>query len=189
MPDVCRESRAMPLRLARHCPLAARVVRGLNPPSVVGDLLRIVNDYFPRRRPETCASSIRVSHLPFGIWCVRTVRFPCTRPMSARCGPALRQGARQLDILGADCVVPALTVALASGTPLLLALTPAHSASDRVGVGAGPGAAPRHRGRERLRRRLRRVARGGGVMSPARSPATSRELPSGSSSACSEWTC
>ena len=38
---------AMPWRLARHCPLAVLVVRGLNPPSVVGDLLRIVSDRFP----------------------------------------------------------------------------------------------------------------------------------------------
>ena len=37
---------ALPSRLAPSPP-AALVVRGLNPPSVVGDLLRIVNDHFP----------------------------------------------------------------------------------------------------------------------------------------------
>jgi hypothetical protein len=38
----------------------------------------------------------------------------------------------QLDNHGAAVVVPALRVALATGTPLLLALTPARSASARV---------------------------------------------------------
>ena len=44
----------------------------------------------------------------------------------------------QLDTYGAAVVVPALTVALAAGTPLLLALTPARSALARVGLDAVP---------------------------------------------------
>jgi len=44
----------------------------------------------------------------------------------------------QLDTLGADRVVPALTAALATGTPLLLALTPARSVADRVAWEAVP---------------------------------------------------
>jgi transposase len=44
----------------------------------------------------------------------------------------------QLDTLGAGRVVPALTAALATGTPLLLALTPARSASARVAWEAVP---------------------------------------------------
>ena len=53
-------------------------------PSVVGDLLRIVNAHSPRHRPETCASSIHASHLPFGIRSVSTVRFPFGSPAFAR---------------------------------------------------------------------------------------------------------
>ena len=44
----------------------------------------------------------------------------------------------QLDTYGAALVVPALTVALATGTPLLLALTPAPSALARVAPEAVP---------------------------------------------------
>ena len=44
----------------------------------------------------------------------------------------------QLDTYGAAVVVPALTVALATGTPLLLALTPARSALARVALDAVP---------------------------------------------------
>ena len=44
----------------------------------------------------------------------------------------------QLDTYGAAVVVPALTVALATGTPLLLALTPARSALARVAPDAVP---------------------------------------------------
>jgi hypothetical protein len=44
----------------------------------------------------------------------------------------------QLDTYGAAVAVPALTTALATGTPLLLALTPARAASDRVALGAVP---------------------------------------------------
>jgi hypothetical protein len=44
----------------------------------------------------------------------------------------------QLDLHGAAVVVPALTAALATGTPLLLALTPARSASTRVAPDAVP---------------------------------------------------
>jgi transposase len=44
----------------------------------------------------------------------------------------------QLDTYGAAVVVPALTVALAAGTPLLLALTPARSALARVALDAVP---------------------------------------------------
>jgi hypothetical protein len=72
----------MPWRLARHCTRPALVVRGLNPPSVVGDLLRIVNDHFPAIVQRTCASSIHASYLPFGIWSVSTVRFPFGSPSS-----------------------------------------------------------------------------------------------------------
>jgi hypothetical protein len=43
-----------------------------------------------------------------------------------------------LDTYGAAVVVPALTVALAAGTPLLLALTPARSALDRVALDSVP---------------------------------------------------
>lgn len=39
---------------------------------------------------------------------------------------------------GAAVVVPALTTALATGTPLLLALTPARSTPDRVALDAVP---------------------------------------------------
>jgi hypothetical protein len=39
-----------------------------------------------------------------------------------------------LDTYGAPVAVPALTTALATGTPLLLALTPARAASDRVAL-------------------------------------------------------
>jgi transposase len=44
----------------------------------------------------------------------------------------------QLDTLGATRVVPALTAALATGTPLLLALTPARTVPDRVALDAVP---------------------------------------------------
>lgn len=44
----------------------------------------------------------------------------------------------QLDLHGAAVVVPALTIALATGTPLLLALTPARSAPTRVAPDAVP---------------------------------------------------
>jgi hypothetical protein len=44
----------------------------------------------------------------------------------------------QLDTYGAAVVVPALTVALATGTPLLLALTPTRSARARVAPDAVP---------------------------------------------------
>jgi hypothetical protein len=44
----------------------------------------------------------------------------------------------QLDTYGAAVVVPALTVALVTGTPLLLALTPARSALARVALDAVP---------------------------------------------------
>jgi transposase len=44
----------------------------------------------------------------------------------------------QLDTYGAAVVVPALTVALATGTPLLLALTPARPALARVALDAVP---------------------------------------------------
>ena len=44
----------------------------------------------------------------------------------------------QLDAYGAAIVVPALTVALATGTPLLLALTPARSALASVAPDAVP---------------------------------------------------
>ncbi len=59
-----------------------------------------------------------------------------------------------LDTYGAAVAVPALTTALATGTPLLLAFTPAPlvAGSRRAGRGAAPAA--RHRGDQRLRRRL-----------------------------------
>jgi hypothetical protein len=44
----------------------------------------------------------------------------------------------QLDTHGAAIVVPALTAALATGTPLLLALTPARAALARVAHDAVP---------------------------------------------------
>jgi hypothetical protein len=44
----------------------------------------------------------------------------------------------QLDTQGAAVVVPALTAALATGTPLLLALTPARASSDRLEPDAVP---------------------------------------------------
>jgi transposase len=44
----------------------------------------------------------------------------------------------QLDTYGAAVAVPALTTALATGTPLLLALTPARAAADRVALNAVP---------------------------------------------------
>ncbi len=44
----------------------------------------------------------------------------------------------QLDTYGAAVAVPALTTALATGTPLLLALTPARASSDRVAPDAVP---------------------------------------------------
>jgi len=44
----------------------------------------------------------------------------------------------QLDTHGADRVIPALTVALAAGTPLLLALTPASTTLDRLAPTAVP---------------------------------------------------
>ena len=44
----------------------------------------------------------------------------------------------QLDTQGAAVVVPALTAALATGTPLLLALTPARAAIDRLAPDAVP---------------------------------------------------
>jgi transposase len=44
----------------------------------------------------------------------------------------------QLDTQGAAVVVPALTAALATGTPLLLALTPARAAIDRIAPDAVP---------------------------------------------------
>jgi hypothetical protein len=44
----------------------------------------------------------------------------------------------QLDTYGAAVAVPVLTTALATGTPLLLALTPARAASDRVAADAVP---------------------------------------------------
>ena len=68
-----------------------------------------------------------------------------------------------LETYGAAVVVPALTGALATGTPLLLALTPAQSAPARV----APDAAARHRGGERLCRGLRRLALGWHRMSAA----------------------
>ena len=46
----------------------------------------------------------------------------------------------QLDRYGAAMVVPALTLALANGTPLLLALTPAPSTPARVALDAVPAA-------------------------------------------------
>jgi hypothetical protein len=46
----------------------------------------------------------------------------------------------QLDLHGAAVVVPALTTALATGTPLLLALTPARSSLTRVAVDGLPAA-------------------------------------------------
>ena len=46
----------------------------------------------------------------------------------------------QLETHGAAMVVPALTVALATGTPLLLALTPARSAPPRIAPDAVPAA-------------------------------------------------
>jgi transposase len=46
----------------------------------------------------------------------------------------------QLDTVGAAVVIPALTVALATGTPLLLALTPARSMPVRVAPDAVPAA-------------------------------------------------
>ena len=56
-----------------------------------------------------------------------------------------REGARlfakvldQLDAQGAAVVVPALTAALATGTPLLLALTPARPSIDRLALDAVP---------------------------------------------------
>ena len=44
----------------------------------------------------------------------------------------------QLDTHGAAVVVPALRAALATGTPLLLALTPARSSPDRVALDTIP---------------------------------------------------
>jgi hypothetical protein len=44
----------------------------------------------------------------------------------------------QLDTQGAAVVVPALTAALATGTPLLLALTPARRSTDRLEPDAVP---------------------------------------------------
>jgi hypothetical protein len=44
----------------------------------------------------------------------------------------------QLDTQGAAVVVPALTAALATGTPLLLALTPARASIDRIAPDAVP---------------------------------------------------
>jgi hypothetical protein len=44
----------------------------------------------------------------------------------------------QLDLHGAAVVLPALTIALEAGTPLLLALTPARSAPTRVAPDAVP---------------------------------------------------
>ena len=44
----------------------------------------------------------------------------------------------QLDTQGATVVVPALTAALATGTPLLLALTPAQTAIPRLALDAVP---------------------------------------------------
>jgi len=46
----------------------------------------------------------------------------------------------QLDLQGAAVVVPALTAALATGTPLLLALTPAPATPDRLAPDAVPAA-------------------------------------------------
>jgi hypothetical protein len=43
-----------------------------------------------------------------------------------------------LDTYGAAIAVPALTTALAAGTPLLLALTPTRSSSDRIALDAVP---------------------------------------------------
>ena len=60
----------------------------------------------------------------------------------------------QLDTHGAAVVVPALTAALATGTPLLLALTPARVGAGSRRAGRGAAAAARHRGDQRLRRRL-----------------------------------
>ena len=58
-----------------------------------------------------------------------------------------REGARlfaqvlgQLDTYGAAVVVPALAQALATGTPLLLALTPARSSPSPVALDAVPAA-------------------------------------------------
>jgi hypothetical protein len=65
----------------------------------------------------------------------------CVRPWAARGGAALREGAqpaRDPRRLGAARVVPALTAALATGTPLLLALTPACAVPDRVALDAVP---------------------------------------------------
>ena len=71
----------------------------------------------------------------------------------------------QLDTQGAAVVVPALTAALATGTPLLLALTPAPDVARSPGAGRGARAPPRPSSGERLRGRLRRLARRGGGMS------------------------
>jgi hypothetical protein len=46
----------------------------------------------------------------------------------------------QLDTYGTTVVVPALTTALASGTPLLLALTPARSSPPLIAIDAVPAA-------------------------------------------------
>ena len=46
----------------------------------------------------------------------------------------------QLELHGADRVVPALTAALVAGTPLLLALTPARTRPDRLAAAAVPDA-------------------------------------------------
>ena len=59
--------------------------------------------------------------------------------------PGPREAARlfakvlgQLDTYGAAVAVPALTTALVTGTPLLLALTPARPSPDRVALDAVP---------------------------------------------------
>ena len=72
----------------------------------------------------------------------------------------------QLETYGAAVVVPALTVALATGTPLLLALTPARS-TPTASRPSGAGPAARHRRGEWLCRRLRRLAPGRCRMSAA----------------------
>src|SRR6266849_5911021 len=73
---------------------------------------------------------------------VATGRFNCRRAqLHAAHGP--REAARlfakvlgHLDTYGAAVAVPALITALAMGTPLLLALTPARASSDRVALDA-----------------------------------------------------
>ena len=73
----------------------------------------------------------------------------------------------QLETSGAAVVVPALTRALATGTPLLLAVTPARSSPACVALDAVPARVARHCRDQRLCRRLRRLALGRCRMSAA----------------------